>query len=189
MDEAVEERAGGNDDGFGADLLLEGGGDARRPAVFDDDGVGNGLADGEILLVFQHAFHPQPVAQPVRLCTRGTHCRALAGIEPSKLYGGGVYVFGHLAAQGVDFPYKVSFGKTADGGIAGHGTDGIGVDYGDQRSAAHAGAGQRRFTAGMSGTYDNDIVFVHLGTAAAVSLGDLPWYGSGGSITGDAGGI
>ena len=71
--------------------------------------------------------------------------------------GGGIDVQGHFTAEGIDFPDQVTFGETADGRVAGHRPDGVGIDHRQQRFAAQPGGGQGRFTAGVAGTDHGDI--------------------------------
>ena len=58
---------------------------------------------------------------------------AFGFVEHSELDAGGVDGVGHEAAEGVDFADDLAFGEAADGGVAGHSTDGEGVhgDHGD----------------------------------------------------------
>ena len=107
-------------------------------------------------------LHSQPIEQPVGLCPRGTHRRTFAGVEAAKLNAGGVDVFRHFTAQGVDLLNNLPLGQAADGGVAGHGADGIGVDDADQGAAAHAGSGQRGLATGMTRADDGDVKISHV---------------------------
>jgi len=150
--------AGGDDHGPGRDLFLQGGDYSVHLAVFHQEPVGHGLADPEIGLVLHHLFHAQPVEEPVGLGPGRPDRRTLAGVEAAELDAGGVYVSGHLSAQGIDFLDQVALGQTADGRVAAHGSDGIGVAKENSGAAAHAGRGQGRFAAGMAGADDDDVV-------------------------------
>jgi hypothetical protein len=112
-------------------------------------------------------FHAQTVEQAVGLGPGRTDRWSLAGVEPAELDAGGVDVFGHFAAQGIDFLDQVSFGQAADGRIAGHGADGVGVDDADQGAAAHSGRRQRGFAPGVSGADHGNIEFIHIFLAVA----------------------
>ena len=140
MDQAVQKGAGGHHHRPGPDGFLEGGDAPRPPGHFRSEAVDHRLADIQVRLVFHDLLHPQPVAQPVGLGPGGPDRRAFAGIEPPELDAGGVDIFGHFAAQGIDLLDQMAFGQAADGRIAGHGADGVDVDDADRRAAAQRAA-------------------------------------------------
>ncbi len=82
------------------------------------------------------------------------------GVEQAELDADGVGDFGHDAAESVDLADDVSLGDAADGGVAGHLRDEIGVE-GEQRGAqSHARRGHGGFAAGMTGAdYGNVEMF------------------------------
>ena len=55
----------------------------------------------------------------------------------------------------------MAFGQAADGRVAGHGPDGVGVDDRDKGPAAHSRRGQGRLAAGMAGADYGNIIFIH----------------------------
>ena len=57
----------------------------------------------------------------------------------------------------------MALGQSADGRVAGHGADGVGVDDADQRAAAHARGGKRRLAAGVARTDYGDVKIGHHG--------------------------
>ena len=63
----------------------------------------------------------------VALCPWCPNTRSFGRIEHSKLNARGVGIESHRAAESVDLANDVALGETADGGIAGHLRDGIGV--------------------------------------------------------------
>ena len=162
VDEAVEKGAGGHDHGPDAEDLVQRGADADHPAALDQDFIHHRLADSQVRLVFQHPLHAQPVEQPVGLGAGGTHRRALAGVEAAELDAGGIDVLGHFPAQGVDLLDQVALGQAADGRVAGHGADGVGVDDADERPAAHARRGQGRLAAGVAGADYGNVKISHV---------------------------
>jgi hypothetical protein len=82
------------------------------------------------------------------------------------LNGGGVGVYAHETAESIDLADHVALGETADGGIAGHLADGIGVLGEDEGFAAKAGGSQGGLNACVTGADDNHVinlgVFEHL---------------------------
>jgi hypothetical protein len=86
--------------------------------------------------------------------------RALAGIEPSELDGGGVNVFGHFATQGIYFLDQVTLGKAADCRVARHGADGVNIDNRKRHAASHTGSSQGCLATGMTAADHQDIVSV-----------------------------
>jgi hypothetical protein len=71
------------------------------------------------------------------------HARALGTIQHAELNGGGVGIKGHESTEGVDFPNHLTFGDSADGGIAGHLTDGVEIlsEQGDRTAETLGGEG------------------------------------------------
>jgi hypothetical protein len=65
----------------------------------------------------------------------------------------------HFSTQGVHFLDELSLGKAADGGIARHQGNGIQIDVKQNRGTAHPGCRQRRFTACVTPSHHDDIVF------------------------------
>ena len=112
----------------------------------------------EIFLLLQHRFHPQPVEEPVGLGPGRPDRRALAGVEAAELDAGGVDVFRHLPAEGVDLLDQMPLGQAADGRVAAHGADGVNVDHQHRGAASHPGCRQSGFAAGMAGADHDNVV-------------------------------
>ena len=65
----------------------------------------------------------------------------------------------HSPTQRIDFLDQMALADAADGRIAGHLTQGFDTVGQQQRTAAHARAGERRFGAGVTAADDNYIKF------------------------------
>ena len=74
----------------------------------------------------------------VRLGARRVHGRALGAVEHAELDAGGVDDLAHLAAEGVDLADDLPLGDAADGRVAAHLADGVGVHGAGGRCAAPA---------------------------------------------------
>ena len=93
----------------------------------------------------------------VALGARGPDGRAFFSVEHPELETGHAGVLAHFPAQGVDFTGQVAFGEAADGWIAGHLADSVGVDGEKQGLAAHASRSKGCLDPGVART-DNDYV-------------------------------
>ena len=72
----------------------------------------------------------------------------------------GVDDLAHLAAQGVDLADDLPLGDAADGRVAAHLGDGVGVHGQEHSAQAHAGGRQGGLDAGMAGPDDDHIEIV-----------------------------
>ena len=100
---------------------------------------------------------------PVGLGARSVHRRALAAVQHAELDTGPIDGPGHQPVQGVDLSNQMSLAQAADGGIAGHFTDG-GFAMGDQQGARAAPRRRGRgFAAGVPAAHDDDIEPLHGG--------------------------
>ena len=114
--------------------------------------------DVEVGGVLEQPLHAELVGLLVGLGARRADAGALVGIEHAELDAGGVGVEAHETTEGVDFPDDVSFGESADGGVAGHLGDGVEILGEEGDGAAHASGGGGGFNAGVTGTDDDDVV-------------------------------
>ena len=131
--------------------------DTGNARTFQDQVFHRLLEDCEARLIFQQAANGLPVQLPVRLRTGGADGRALARIQGAELDAGPVDRSRHGAAQSVNFPRQVSLADAADGRIAAHLAERSDV-LGDEKGAgARARGSERRFRAGVSTAYDDDI--------------------------------
>ena len=69
---------------------------------------------------FQNRLHPELIGLFVTLGSGRSHTRTLRPIQHSILNPGGIGIYRHGASQGVNFPYDVPFGETADRGVTRH---------------------------------------------------------------------
>ena len=79
------------------------------------------------------------------------------GVQQAKLNADCVGDFAHDAAEGIDFADQMSFGDSADGGVAGHLRDQVDVQRVEGGLQAHAGCGHGGFASGVAGA-DHDYV-------------------------------
>ncbi|MPN09183.1 hypothetical protein SDC9_156471 [bioreactor metagenome] len=105
------------------------------------------------------------VAPRAALRAQGAHSRPFRGVQPAQMPRGVVRRRRAFAAEGVYFPHHMSFGRSADGGVAGHHRDAVEVQAYEQRARAHPRSGQRRLASGVSradGYYFISVVYPHL---------------------------
>ena len=72
----------------------------------------------------------------------------------------GVDDLAHFAAEGVDLADDLPLGDAADGRIAAHLGDGVGVHGQQDGVQPEPGGGQGRFDAGMAGADDDDVELI-----------------------------
>ena len=100
------------------------------------------------------------VAPLVGLRPRTVHGRAFAAVEQAELQAGRVDRLPHGAAQRIDLADDLPLGHAADRRVAAHLGDRVQVDRQQRRARSHAGGGQGRLGAGVSGTHHDDVIFV-----------------------------
>ena len=100
----------------------------------------------------------------VALGAGGLYGRTTACVECLFLKRGKVCIKPHFAAQGIQFKYKMAFGKAADRGIARHSRDGVDQASDEQRPDAHAGCNQCSLSTRMASTDNNDVKLIVHGT-------------------------
>ena len=158
MDEALEERPGGQYGLLGLKHFAHLGFDAQDMPVTTQERLDAGLLDSQIVTILQHTFHPLAIKRLVGLRPRSPDCGPLPGVEHTKLDAGFVDGPGHLAPEGIDFLDQMPLSNSTDGGITGHLTDMVQVQRQHQRVEPHACGSQRGFDARMSGPDDDDVV-------------------------------
>ncbi len=135
--QAAQEGPGGHDDGLGQVLDLQVGLDSDRFAVAGQNLHGLTLLEVQVRLPLANPFQPELVSLLVALGAGRPDRRTLLGVQHPELEAGHVGGLAHLAAQGIDLAGEVSLGQTADGGVAGHLSDGVQVDGEQEGLAAH----------------------------------------------------
>ena len=158
MDEALEERAGREDDGRRFEDLAYLRLDAAHGTVLDDQPLDARLPHLQVGGALEHALAARAIGGLVGLRTAGANSRPFARVQKSKLDSGLVGRQAHLAAEGVDLADQVALADAADGRVAGHLADVIEVEREHQRARAHPGRGERGFDSGMAGADDDDVV-------------------------------
>ena len=116
-----------------------------------------GLLDLEVGLGFEDLAHLEAVGLLVTLGAGRPDGGAARGVEQAELDADGVGDFGHDAAERVDLAHDVSLGDAADGGVAGHLGDEVGVEGEQGGAQSHARRGHGSFAAGMTGSDDGNI--------------------------------
>ena len=115
------------------------------------------MLDLEVGLGFEDLAHFEAVGLLVALGAGRPDGGAARGVEQAELDADGVGDFGHDAAEGVDLADEVSLGDAADGGVAGHLRDEVGVEGEQGGAQSHARGGHGGLAAGMTGSDDGDI--------------------------------
>ncbi len=109
----------------------------------------------------QRVLHGGAIKRPVGLGAGPAHGRAFAAVEQAELNPGPVRDPAHQAVQGIDLPHQMAFADTADGGIAGHFTQGLALVGEEQSAGTRARRSRRRFAAGMAAANHDDIMAAH----------------------------
>ena len=192
MHERLEERAGRQHDGLrpvervAARLHADHAADASRPSWpsgcsqssisnrFDDF-----LPQRQVGLRLDAVLHRELVELLVRLGPRRVHGRALGAVEHAELNAAGVDDLAHFAAQGVDLADDLPLGDAADGRVAAHLGDGVGIHGQEGGAQPHPGRGQGRLDAGVAGADDDDIEIENQS-----GHGRLPALPSGATLSG-----
>ena len=117
-----------------------------------------GLPEVEVGLALADPFQPELVGLLIALGSRSPDGRPFPGVQHPKLEPGQVRCQAHFSTEGVNFPCQMALAQPADGRIAGHLADGIGVDGQQEGLATHARRRKRRLNAGMARTQDDNII-------------------------------
>ena len=161
MHQTIQKGASGHNHGPDPQHLIQRGAYAPNPAIFHQNFIHHGLMHCQAGLIFQNLLHAQAVQKPVGLGPGRAHRWPLAGIETPELDGSGIDIFRHFSAKGVYFPHQMPLGQTANGGIAAHGADGVGIDDTDQGAAAQTGRSQGRLATRMARADNGNIKIQH----------------------------
>ena len=161
MDQAGQERAGGQHDGVRLEANAELRDDARDAGVgavaVERQVVDRLLEQRQVRLVLEAATDRLLVEHPVGLRARRAHRRPLARIEDAELDAGLVGGDRHRAAQRVDLLDEVPLADAADRRVARHLPERLDVVRQQQRAPAHARAGERGLGAGMAAADDDHV--------------------------------
>ena len=158
MDQAAQERSGGENDGPCPELAPVRERETGDPAIADDQIVGLGLDHREIGGAGDRPLHRRGVELAIGLGARPAHRRALAAVEHAELDAAAIGHAPHQPIERVDLAHQMALAEPADRGIAGHGADGR-EPMGDQRDLrAHARRRRRRLAAGVPAAHDDHVV-------------------------------
>ena len=133
---------------------------AHHPITLDHQVIDRLLKQPEVGLVFEHAADGGFVQNTVGLRPRGAHRRAFGAVQNTELDTALVSGQRHGAAHRVHLLHQMTLADAADRRVAAHLAQGLNVVGQQQRFAAHAGAGQRRFGAGMAAADDDHVKFL-----------------------------
>src|ERR1019366_6359265 len=164
MDEALEERAGREDDGPRfedlADLRL----DAAHRAIRDEQALDARLPDLQIGGSLEHALAARAIGGLVCLRATSANRGSLARVEEAELDSSLVGCQSHLAAERVDLADQMALADGADRGVAEQ-LDAIIANKREHQGArTHPGRGERGLDTGVAGADDDDVV-VHCESA------------------------
>ena len=168
MDQAAQERAGGEHHGPCPELAAVRELEPGDPPVAQHEIVGLGFDHGEIGGLADRLLHGGGVELAVGLRARPAHGRALAAVEHPELDAAAVGHAPHQAIERVDLAHQMALAEPADRGIAGHRADGREAVRDQRRSRAHARGRRRRLAAGVAAADHDDVeVLVHGHSPAA----------------------
>ena len=149
-DGAVQVRSRGDDHGFRAVLRPQLSAHAGDGAVRSQNFHDLRLFQLQIFLQFQNVLHILPVFYPIGLSAEGMDGGAFAPVEHPVLDAGMVSRRAHLAPQRVQLPHKVPLSGAADGGVAGHISNGVQIDGKENGVIAQPGGGKGGFDSRVS---------------------------------------
>src|SRR5438477_8886112 len=85
------------------------------------------LTERQVWLLLDHPLHRELVELLIALGPRRVHGRALGAVEHPELDAGRVGDTAHCPTEGIDLADDLPLGDAADGRVATHLADGIGV--------------------------------------------------------------
>ena len=165
VDQALEERAGGDDHALRADTPSRSA--CARPItclpflVPTTNLLHHRLLDLQPRLAHQRPAHEGLVEPLVHLRAERLDSGAFAGVEHADVGVGGVGRERLLTAERVDLAHEVTLRRPADAAVAGHVGDGVDIDRQKKRIEAHPRGRKRGLAARMPRPDDYDIVGSH----------------------------
>lgn len=160
--DALQEGAGGDDDGTGENLATVGQFDTLDLSPFVllcNEELGDfGLEDAEVGFLLEDLLHADAVELFVALSAGAPDGGAAGGIEETELDADVISDFAHQSAEGIDLADEVAFGDAANGRVAGHLRNEVGIHGDDAGLKAHSGTGARGFATGVTGADDEHVV-------------------------------
>ncbi len=168
MDQASQEGPGGDDHGAGGQLTAIAQTNSGDPAIRDDQLIRLAFDHAEIGGLPDRGLHGGGVKLAVRLGARSADRRTLAAVQHPKLDPAGIGDPAHQTVQGIDLADQMTLAETADGGIAGHRSDGRETMGHQGRLGAHPRSRARGFAAGVAAADDDDVERVRSGKHAGL---------------------
>ena len=158
VDEAAQKGAGGQDHCGRREAAAIAEPDAGRGASVDEEIVGLTLDHRQIRTSADRPLHRCRVEPPIGLRPRTANRRTLAPVEDAKLDAALVGDPAHQSIEGIDLADEMALAQAADGGITGHGADGVESVRDECGPCAHARGRSGSLAAGVPAAYHDDIV-------------------------------
>ena len=157
MDEALEERARGNDHGAGTKFPPARGDHPRRRAILHEQILDRLRDDFKIGLRADGLLHMPAIELAVRLRARPLHGRPLGAVQHAELDARLVDHAAHQPVERIDLADEMPLAKTADRGIARHLADGFELMRDERRARAHARRRGGRLAARVPASHNDDV--------------------------------
>jgi len=181
MNEAVEERAGRENDGTRT----------QPAAIAKDDAFHHSIlraacrgADNQIFhAAFDHSevcgfanspLHSLAIKFAIRLGPRTVDSRTLGPVQEAKLNASLIRHLAHEAVERIDLADQMALAQAADGRVARHLSNGVGAVGNERRKCANARTGSGRLAAGMPAAHDDDVKIQSVGSAGVHDHSDYP---------------
>ena len=158
VDQAVEEGAGGDDDGTAQKNIPIGATHTGHPGSFGQQLFHRSLANREALLPLHPLPHASAIAEHVRLATAPLDGGTLGTIEHAELDAGRVGHQTHGPAEGVDLLDQIALGQSTDGRIARHVSHRLHGHRHHEGLAAHPCRRQSRLTPRMAAPHHDHVI-------------------------------
>src|SRR5439155_10758834 len=160
VDAAAEERAGGEHHGARAEAASVNRHDARGARAVRVQTGNHSLRELDAGESLEQRPYGATVQRAIALGSRRPHGGTLGAIEHPELDRRAIGRSPHDAAEGIDLAHHGTLRDPADGGIAGHLTDGVEVGRQEEDLRTQASGHDGRFGSGVAGTYNNHVIVV-----------------------------
>ena len=171
MDQAAQERAGGQDDGAACQPAAINkcyGRDRTRQS--SEISSTSASMTSRFGLVAIARYGPR-IELPISLRARTANCGAFAPVEKPELNASRIGRPAHQSIERVDFADEMPFAQAANCRITGHDTDRIGAERDQCRARARACSSTRCLAAGVATADYNDIIMITHPVRLSVSAG------------------
>jgi hypothetical protein len=157
MNEATQKSTGGEDHRAGRNVSAILKPNTGRTPRLDQKIVGFRLDYFQVWNGANRSLHCPRIELSVNLRARATHGGAFSAVKKAELDAAKIADSAHKAIESVDFANEMAFPKPANGGIAGHCTNGAESVRNKRRFGAHTGRCGSSLTAGMPATNHYDV--------------------------------